>query len=361
MGAGYDEDCLSINIWAPATEGEKRPVLVYIYGGAFITGQANPRNPAHFVRDGDVVAVTFNYRVGPLGFVNFASLAGGEGLDGNLGLRDQIAALTWVRANIAAFGGDPDCVTVFGQSAGSVSVSLLMISAAARGLFHRAIMGSGGPSLLHSAAMSRHVAALYAEELAIAGDAANALRAMPVKRLLRAQRAVARRLPGAIAASPWFDGDLLPSSLGAAMTAAHAPMPLLAGTARDETRLFELLPGPRQMPQDRADVARLLREQAPAQADAILAAYPATKRGGRALATDATFAINTRHFAERHAADQPVWFYRLDAGNPLLGALHGIDCTYFWDFTGPLFAALSGGPLIGWRKALARQIGRAHV
>jgi para-nitrobenzyl esterase len=144
------------------------------------------------------------------------------------------------------------------------------------------------------------------------------------------------------------------------MTAAQAPIPLLAGTARDETRLFELLPGPRQLPQDRADVARLLYEQAPEQADNILAAYPDTKAGGRALATDATFAINTRHFAERHAATQPVWFYRLDAANPVLGALHGIDCTYFWDFTGPLFAALRGGPLIGRRKALATRM-QQHI
>ena len=157
IGAGrrtaMGEDCLSVNVVAPAAPGPPRPVMVWIYGGAFSMGSsAMPGYAGHaLVRSGDVVYVSFNYRLGALGFVDVSRYATPERpLDSNLGIRDQVAALEWVRDNVAAFGGDPDNVTVFGESAGGISVTTLLAVPAARGLFHRAIAQSPAPAAAYT-------------------------------------------------------------------------------------------------------------------------------------------------------------------------------------------------------------------
>nr|WP_254798809.1 carboxylesterase family protein [Sphingobium sp. AS12] len=130
----FSEQCLTLNIYAPddLVEGERLPVYVWIHGGAFVAGSGNGYDGSALARDGRIIVVTINYRVGVLGFVNFGAALGTSDIPSNLGLRDQIAALTWVQANIAAFGGDPGRVTIGGQSAGSMSVSLLLHATAAR-------------------------------------------------------------------------------------------------------------------------------------------------------------------------------------------------------------------------------------
>jgi para-nitrobenzyl esterase len=145
----FSEDCLYLNVWTTAEKPEKRlPVMVWIHGGAFNFGSASQPeyNGKNLAKKG-VVVVTINYRLGPLGFLVHPLLSkeSAHGTSGNYGLLDQIAALKWVQKNIAAFGGNPDRVTIFGQSAGSRSVSLLMMSPLSAGLFHRAIAESGGP------------------------------------------------------------------------------------------------------------------------------------------------------------------------------------------------------------------------
>lgn len=149
LGTTYSEDCLSLNVWAPAAKpGDRLPVMVWIHGGAFNFGSGSlpEYNGRNLARKG-VVVVTSNYRLGPLGFLVHPLLSkeSSHAVSGNYGLLDQVAALRWVRRNIAAFGGDPDRVTLFGQSAGSRSVSLQMISPLSAGLFHGAIAQSGGP------------------------------------------------------------------------------------------------------------------------------------------------------------------------------------------------------------------------
>ena len=143
---GMSEDCLTLNIWRPASAkpGQRLPVMVWIYGGAFIIGGSSTPfyDGTHFA-DRGVILVSFNYRLGRFGFFAHPALDGGPGPVANYGLMDQIAALKWVKANIAAFGGDPDNVTVFGESAGAISVNYLMGSPAARGLFAKAIAESG--------------------------------------------------------------------------------------------------------------------------------------------------------------------------------------------------------------------------
>jgi para-nitrobenzyl esterase len=145
----YSEDCLYLNVWTPAKgPGERLPVMVWIHGGGFNFGSSSlPEYDGRNLAGKGVVVVTLNYRLGPLGFLVHPLLSreSPEGTSGNYALLDQIAALKWVQRNITAFGGNPDRVTIFGQSAGSRSVSLLMISPLSAGLFHGAIAQSGGP------------------------------------------------------------------------------------------------------------------------------------------------------------------------------------------------------------------------
>ncbi|MGH2510517.1 MAG: carboxylesterase/lipase family protein, partial [Ktedonobacteraceae bacterium] len=144
--APVSEDCLYLNIWSPQADEKKRPVMVWIHGGAFVVGSSSQPdyNGASFAQQGDVVVVTLNYRLGVLGFLQLGDLAGEEYASaGNLGLLDQIAALKWVRDNIAAFGGDPHNVTIFGESAGAMSIGTLLAMPATKGLFQKAILESG--------------------------------------------------------------------------------------------------------------------------------------------------------------------------------------------------------------------------
>ncbi|CAK9254266.1 unnamed protein product [Sphagnum jensenii] len=132
------EDCLSINVWAPAVDGKKRPVMFWIHGGGFLVGQMPlPCTTEHaWPRNGDVIVVNINYRLGALGFLYFKDIKGAQtGFDDNIGMLDQIAALRWVKDNISAFGGDPNSVTIFGESAGALSVLTLMATPSAQGLF----------------------------------------------------------------------------------------------------------------------------------------------------------------------------------------------------------------------------------
>lgn len=362
LGPALDEDCLTLNIWSPAADGKKRPVMVWLHGGAFLLGSARVYTGAHLAAQGDIVVVAINYRLGVFGFVNFGeALADGKGDDRvatNLGLRDQIAALRWVREHIAAFGGDPNRVTIAGESAGSMSVSLLMHTKEAQPLFHGAIMQSGALSLIHDRETSQRVARLYLDKLGV--NTLEDLQALPVPALQAAQAAVHEQMPESVPAAPWFDGEMLPPSLAAAREASTPPVPLLAGYNRDEIRFFELWRGVADLFLSRERMAALLQRQlGPEFAASVLAAYPDSKEGQRQLGTHMSFAMPTLHFAERHATQHPTWFYRFDCGHPLMGAAHAIELFYLWDMKGPLPLMLRGGPLWGARAALAQRL-RSH-
>jgi len=162
------EDCLTINIWAPPADGEKKAVMVFIHGGGFVEGASKSRlyDGDAIARNGDVVFVSLNYRLGLLGFLDFSVIGGSEYADSaNNGLRDQLLALQWIQDNIAAFGGDPDNVTVFGESAGGASVTALLGIDNPQTYFKRAIVMSGSPH--HSAANSASIASLIRDETGI--------------------------------------------------------------------------------------------------------------------------------------------------------------------------------------------------
>ncbi len=218
------EDCLYLNVVAPTEPAPPRPVLVWIHGGAYTSGSGALYNGSELAASGDIVVVTINYRLGVFGFVDLAAVTDAD-VPSNLGLRDQIAALEWVRDNIAAFGGDPERVTVAGESAGSVSVSLLLTAPSTRGLFRSAIMESGSYSLIHGSDVRLQVARRYADELGLGANDGDRLWEVPPERLLAAQQAVRRAVPGTVPAAPWFDGDLVPDSLAAAQAGGPAGDP----------------------------------------------------------------------------------------------------------------------------------------
>ena len=352
---GFSEDCLNLNIWAPeGAEPGSKPVFFWIHGGAFVAGTGKSYHGEQLARDGDMVVVTINYRLGVLGFVNFGAALDDPSLPSNLGLRDQIAALRWVNENIRAFGGDPDRVTIAGQSAGSTSVSLLMLAQEAWPYFRGAILQSGAMSLIHGQAHSRDIARRYLDLLG-ARDA-EALRGLSLRRLFEVQAQINREQQPGIPAAPWFDGALLPPSLDAAQAAPTAAVPIIAGATREEIRLFEFIPG-NILPTKWPELEAVLRHQLPPDAaERLLACYPRTKEGRRALASDLTFLMPTRNFAETHSRDEPTWFYRFDLDHPLVGPAHGLELTVQWRIPGILGAIARGGLMRGRLAALGERL-----
>jgi para-nitrobenzyl esterase len=244
------EDCLFLNVWTPGVDAGKRPVMVWLHGGGFAYGSGSwPVYDGHnLAKKGDVVVVTVNHRLNVFGYLYLGELAGKAYADsGNAGMLDLVAALEWVRDNIAAFGGDPGNVTIFGESGGGAKVSTLMAMPLARGLFHRAIVESGpglrGVPKEGATAMAKAIL----EQLAIApGDAAalaKALAAAPTEKVLAAAHAVAERSgPGALGMmrlAPVVDGGALPRHpFDPDAPALSADVPLLIGWNKDEMTLF---------------------------------------------------------------------------------------------------------------------------
>ena len=239
------QDCLYLNVWTPAADVRRRPVMVWIHGGGFLMGSGSVGlySGAQLARTGDVVVVTINYRLGALGFLNLRECElGGATPPANLGLRDQIAALEWVRDNIEAFGGDPENVTVFGESAGGMSVGTLLGTPSAQGLFHRAIAQSGAAHNVSTRSQARRVGEIFLEELGARDRAA--LERASVSEILSAQQATTARadlLLGALPFQPSVDDDLIPTRpLEAIAKGLARHVPVLVGTNREEWRLFML-------------------------------------------------------------------------------------------------------------------------
>jgi para-nitrobenzyl esterase len=360
LGSSVGEDCLYLNVFSPAADDARRPVLVWVHGGAFTNGSGALYDGRHLTALGDVVVITVNYRLGVFGFADLAAVTGAD-VPSNLGLRDVIAALEWVRENVAALGGDPERVTVAGESAGSVLVALLTVAPAASGLFRAAICQSGTYSLNHGDEVRAEVAARYARELRIGpGDGAR-LWDLPAEQLLAAQVAVGEQVHATTPAAPWFDGEVVPGSLEEAQADVRPDLRLLAGSTRDEILFFRRTRSDIVLT-DRAEIASRLRGAlGPEHAAAVLARYPTTRSGEVQLASDLSFARPTAHFAERHAAaGGPTFTYRFDAATPWLGACHAAELAYLWNWSGATAFALRGAPT-RTRRALAARMQRHWV
>jgi para-nitrobenzyl esterase len=243
------EDCLVLNVYAPAeTPGQDDgvkdalPVMVFLHGGAFTIGAGANYDPSRLAVEQGRVIVTLNYRLGALGWLGHPDFAlEGDGVGGNWGLMDQQAALRWVQANIAAFGGDPDDVTLFGESSGAWSACYLMSSPQSQGLFHRVILQSGPclePNSLNSAAVEAVKGMAFAEGLGCAGWDVTCLRAIPAWRVARAP-SPRSGINGPGSWGPVHSDGIVPVSPPAAFaTGRFVRVPVIIGTTADEARLF---------------------------------------------------------------------------------------------------------------------------
>lgn len=331
------EDCLYLNIWSPGADQQKRPVLVWIHGGAFIAGSgADPwYDGSSFARNGDVVVVTINYRLGMLGFLYLDELGGKEhGYAANCGLLDQIAALEWVRDNIENFGGDPENITLAGESAGAMSIGALLAMPRAQGLFQRAILESGAAHNVMSRHAATDMARSFIGHLGLAENQLADLETVPVTKILEAQQLSARSMLG----GPAIDGQLLPGKpLEMIAAGSAAQVPLLIGTNRDEARLFSLLSG-RQPRVNYPELERLFGSRG----QEVFATYLQARNDQSEMhawmdiVTDRTFRIPALRLAEKQLQHtSAIWVYRFDWPSPAfggrLGACHALEIPFVWN------------------------------
>ncbi|MGW1785371.1 carboxylesterase/lipase family protein [Streptomyces sp. NPDC002143] len=338
--AVYDEDCLHVNVWTPDVHGH-RQVMVWIYGGAFEAGSAVPpaTDGQRLTRGGDVVVVTFNYRVGALGFLDLTGI-GGEPWSGsvNLGLKDQVAALRWVRRNIARFGGDPGNVCVFGSSAGASSVGCLLAMPAARGLFRRAMLMSPPVARIYSSATAHRLAADLLDTVGVRRP--EQLLDVPVERLLAAQTKIvpadmgARSLPGGRSWGPVLDGTVLPRTpVQAAEAGDTAGVPLLIGANRDEMLAAEAFGQPGTTPPTAGALYdEIVGAVGEAAARDLLNAYRAaepdatTTRLRLRFLGDHLYRVPAARLAEAHTrAGGTAYRYLFAADLPDVGPSHGME------------------------------------
>jgi para-nitrobenzyl esterase len=372
MSVKYGEDCLTLNVYSPAADGQKRPVLFWIHGGAFFGGFGGQYDGSRLAREGDVVVVTCNYRMGPIGYLHFSDL-GGEVFDSNLGTRDQIAALQWVQENIASFGGDPANVTIFGESAGGSSVCNLLAAPAARGLFHRAIAQSPAAAHNHDRALAQELAEVYLKYLGIRKTEIHKLVDVPVEKLHVPFRAFVSHavndLLGAIPFAPLVGDDVLPQAPLEAIAAGSAKeIPLIIGTNRDEATLF-VASVPPVMPTTPKRLDTWFRRKASHAKSRILAAYPGfpERRVLLGVVRDAIFTMPSVRMAELQAEHAPVWMYRFDWTSPVLrqlgmGATHASELPFVFDqfdsITGRLLTNFAAA---GSRDALGKRMRQAWL
>ncbi len=358
---GPGENCLTLNIWTPDLARAVRPVMFWIPGGMFefhATGASAYYDGSRFARDG-VVCVTINYRVGAEGFLYL-----GDGI-ANLGLLDQIAALEWVRDNIAAFGGDPSKVTIFGESAGGMSVATLLAIPRAKGLFQRAIVQSGNTPIVTSAATAERIGRRLADVLGVE-PTRNAIAALSLERVLEAQaqlrvQLLAQSEPAfwsevALSFLPWaptVDGQIIPQPpIDAIRGGAAANIDLMVGSNTEETRLFLLSDDSIDRITDQAVSALATAYGLPAQGlSGYRAANPGASAGAlfSAIQTDWYWRIPAVRLADAHAASAvraSTYMYEFAWRSPQfggrLGAAHGVEMAFVFDTLG-----LGTEPMLG--------------
>lgn len=231
------EDCLFLNIWSPNPDDKRRPVMVWIHGGAFMFGEGSSEmyDGSSFAKNGDVVVVTINYRLGIFGFFYLDEIGGDEfSRSGNCGILDQIAALRWVKENIEAFGGDPDNITVFGESAGAMSIGILLAIEEAQGLFHKAILQSGAASNVLTPRAANDATKRLLSELNIQENELKKLYEIPAVELVKASVKVPP-----MSLCPVIDGKVITTKpLDSLAEGSAKNIPIVIGTTEDEYRLF---------------------------------------------------------------------------------------------------------------------------
>lgn len=361
--APNDEECLEVNVYSPAADGERRPVMVWFYGGGFTSGSAGTYDASMLARRGDVVVVTVNYRLGALGFSLLEHLDPRFTGSANAGLRDQIDSLRWIRENIVAFGGDPGCVTIFGESAGGHSVGCLLTSPEADGLFHRCILQSSAGWGLRTQDWAEGVTAQLMDR--VGAKTVEELQTVDVDALLAAQAVIPMRMPGSEAAengprtsgtasfafAPTLDGVVLRGHVIDEVAAGRAAsVPLLLCHTRDEIKLFaamDVLPDV-----DEPGLVTMMSMSHP-DGQAALEAYRKADPSGTpndwlvSFLSDQNFHMPDFRFADvRLRHDPRVWMARFSweshAEGGKFGACHGIEIPFLFYRPGETGAFLEG-------------------
>lgn len=375
------EDCLRVNVWTPEINGSrKRPVMVYMHGGGFSAGSDHDllsyegENLAH---NHDVVVVTHNHRLNVHGYLSLGAIGGEDfAMSANVGMLDIVAVLEWVRANIATFGGDPGCVTIFGQSGGGGKVAALMAMPAAKGLFHRAIIQSGPFLKALSPDYSQRVAELIFDELGLSRSQVKELQKIPVYRLTGAAAEAMKKilkpqhaLRGTFGESGWgptVDGRVLPSHpFDPGAPAISADIPLITGT--DLNEFVSGIDRPDADAMTVEELNRLVREAFGGDSEAIIAAYrrdypKATSFGLYATVAASQLRIPAVAQATRKAAQgaAPAYAYIYAWRTPALdnrpGTFHAAEISFTFDNAEPCDHYSAGDPSA---FVLSRQMGRA--
>jgi para-nitrobenzyl esterase len=383
QGVVRGDDCLALNIWAPAHGARDLPVMVWLHGGGWTSGSGSCAiyDGERLAGRGDVIVVTINHRLGASGLTDFSRVLGDEFADSaNLGIRDIVAALTWVRDHIGAFGGNPGCVTIFGESGGGWKVNTLLATPAARGLFHRAVVESGPLVRFMTQDHADEVARAMLSALGITRSTAARLHALTWEQVVAAEAKVLAATPMSLQAPgfpagfwPVLDNTWLPGHPDdPAIAALNRDVPLLIGQTGTEFTLFML--------QDQAAYAldpvqlapRVAHAFGAQAAPAILASYqrdfPELSPSGlwfRIFSDYAMGALNTAILdARRQAGAQATYAYRFDWNTPILdGKLHSphtIEIPFVFDnATTPAGTIMTGGGAEA--AALAKTVSQAWV
>lgn len=363
-----DEDCLRLNVWTPALDDSRRPVLVWLHGGGFAAGSGHDI-PAfdgeNLAATGDAVVVTLNHRLNLLGFLDLSSFGAEFEQSGNVGMLDIVAALRWVRDNIAAFGGDPDRVTIFGQSGGGAKVAALMGMPSARPLFHRAAILSGSFAGFNTPERSGRLTSLFLAELGIGKDDIAALRKMPYATLRTAAEHVlarinppfdsfvdVRRIPDMLSFAPVVDGRTIRADAADPAVPETTPaIPLIIGSTLNE--FVTGINNPDADTMDEATLRARVDRFVPGRADAVIRAFRAAtpdaspfdlwSRIATAPIRQAVIDQAKRRLAARAKATYLFWF---TWPTPLLDgrprAFHCLDIP-FWFANAERCASMTGG------------------
>ncbi len=362
------EDCLYLNIWSPAADDHKRPVLVWIHGGAFRHGAGiDPWfDGTSFAENGDVVLVTINYRMGVFGFLYLEEILGRDYESSGInGILDQVAALRWVHENIENFGGDPGRVTIFGQSAGAASVGTLLVMPSAKGLFQQAILQSGTANI--NRRTREQALELTSRVLSELDVSALRLSEVSMERLLEVQSTVQ-----GLGFGPFADGAILPSSPLQAMEQGYAKdVPLIIGTTHNESRLFFFEDESAYQLNESELIQRIQNAYGPIPNEVFQAYRNRAQAGATPIDTylpvidDYVFTRNALQLADLQAElGGDVWMYRFDwpspAYNRKLLASHSIELPFvFHTLTKPGVTQFTGDSSV--RQKVADEIHQAWI
>jgi para-nitrobenzyl esterase len=329
------EDCLSLNIYTPKTDNKKRAVLVWVHGGSMTAGAGKGEDGHAFADKDDIVAITINYRLGALGFLYLGDLDKRYAQSGNCGLLDCIAALKWIKQNISAFGGDPNRVTIMGESAGAKLLAAVMVSPKAKGFFQQYIGESGSVQCVRDITTAKNERLRILHQLGLGANDGLKLLSLPADSIIKAQAVVCAGIRGNSFFGPVYDGVVIPTD--GYKYAASTEMPRvkeLIGTNKYEAAAF--INGNEALKHPDTTILR------PLFGDNYKLVYKNYQQESKfARPYDAAVITLTQYMYQMHSYrfahnlalnGRPVWMYRFDYDNgQKYGAMHGEELQYVWN------------------------------